>query len=326
MRKSILVTAAIAVTAGALALAFSQTEQGKTFFGTQPEQTTQEIIASAATPETTDTDITEETASAEVPTETATETSAEVATAEQPTMAPTEPAGMTPINLNEASPAAGESVKDVAPAETAAAEEAPKTKIDIAAALQDRSIGSANAPVTVYDFSSLTCPHCAHFHNEVLPKIKADYIDTGKVRWVFHGFPLNEPALKGEMIARCAPADQYEKLQDLMYQNQQRWAFSDAPIPSLGMLVRLAGVTDDMFLACANNDELQAALLKKYQEEGDKFKINSTPTFVFNNGEKTFSGAGTYEGFAFDLDELLKAKKAAPVTPATTPAPTPAKE
>lgn len=323
MRKSILVTAAIAVTAGGLALAFSQTEQGKAFFqGENPQKTTSELIASAITPETTPaTPAATPTATTEVATATpaATATPEPAATMESP--------AMTPVDLNKTPVAAGEAKPaDTAPAteaETPAAEAttAPvkPVTIDVAAALQDRSIGSEKAPVTVYDFSSLSCPHCAHFHNDILPKIKKYYIDTGKVRWVFHGFPLNEPALKGEMISRCAPVDQYEKLQDLMYQNQERWAFSETPIPSLNMLLRLAGITDDMFLSCANNTELQAALLKKYQEESEKYKINSTPTFVFNDGEKTFSGAGTYEGFAFDLDALLKKAGAISKTPVLDP-------
>lgn len=341
MRKSILVTAAIAVTAGALALAFAQTEQGKTFFGTQTEQTTQELIASAMTTETNDAETVDaETAAVEETTDQDTVAEATpTETTTQPTMA-SETAGMTPVDLdnvpttdtaavattdtqatlNEQSPAAGEETAaeaETSPVGSATAETPKETiKIDIAAALKDREIGSKDAPVTVYDFSSLTCPHCAHFHNDVLPKIKKEYIDTGKVRWVFHGFPLNEPALKGEMISRCAPNDQYQKLQDLMYKNQERWAFDENPMANLNMFLRLAGITDDMFLSCVNNTELQEALMKKYQAEGEKFEISSTPTFIFNDGAKKFSGAGTFEGFAYDLDALLKqaaSKKTTPV-------------
>lgn len=347
MRKSILVTAAIAVTAGALALAFSQTEQGKTFFGNEIQETTSDLIASAMTPETA----AEEEAPVTTEASVAADTTTADATVEQPTMTPTnDTAGMTPVdldklpasataqaatqaNLNEQAPAAGEAAADAkvdaanqaAAAETssnaeAASDFAGSTKIDIAAALVDREMGSKDAPVTVYDYSSLTCPHCANFHNDILPKVKENYIDNGKVRWVFRGFPLNEPALKGEMISRCAPKDQYSKLQDLMYKNQQRWAFAENPMSSLSMLVRLAGITDDMFLSCVNNTDLQAALLKKYQEEGEKFKINSTPTFVFNDGERTVSGVGSYEGFAYDLDTILKKKGALKETPRPAPA------
>lgn len=359
MRKSILVTAAIAVIAGGLAFAFSQTEQGKNLFGTTDEATTSEVIASAANDagdtETAYIEVVEEDTAATDPNAPPPGTVIEEGVVEiagekddvppgaeagpsiavpqsADTPVNTASAGMTPVDLDNlptsadadaVDPDAGKTpeeaalppTRDPGAAEQSAAKNseaerlekaAADIKIDVAAALKDREIGAANAPVTVYDFSSLTCPHCAHFHNEVLPKIKKDYIDTGKVRWVFRGFPLNEPALKGEMIARCAPRDQYEKLQDLMYQNQERWAFEENPLANLNMLLRLAGISDEMFLACVNNTELQAALLEKYQKDGEKFDINSTPTFVFNDGQKKFSGAGTYEGFSFDLDAMLR--------------------
>lgn len=225
---------------------------------------------------------------------------------------------MTPTTLDSQAPAAGEA--------TTAAEEAPaeeprpemKFNMDVKAALQDRSIGSPTAPITVEDYSSLSCPHCAAFHNEILPEVKKNYIDTGKVRWIFRGFPLNDPAMKAEMLTRCAPKEQYTKLQDLIYQNQVRWAFTDDPLPNLNMLLRIAGISDEMFLSCVNNKEIEAGLAKKIAAAADKYKINSTPTFVMNKGAKTFSGAGTYTGFAYDLDNLLKDINEKKATPATT--------
>ena len=323
MRKSILLTGAIAVVAVTLAIALTQTDTGKGWFSvySKPRETTQDMIASAVVSPTPETVAAENAPAGPAEMTIEPMTTAAGAEATTPAETPAQETAMTPVNLdavqaklNAETPAAGdEKSADTAatPAEPAVAETKTTFKPDVAAALQDVSIGSANAPLVVYDFSSLSCPHCAHFHNEILPKIKADYIDKGKVRWVFHGFPLNEPALKGEMVARCAPKDQYIKLQDLMYQNQERWAFADNPIPNLSMLLKLAGITDDMFLGCVNDKDLQAALLKKIQEEGDKYKIEATPSFVINDGEKVISGAGSYEGFAFDLDALLKAKEAA---------------
>lgn len=329
MRKSILLTGAIAVVAVGLALGLTQTEQGKSFLSRtfEKDQAATDVIAAEDVAAKAPFDATpvKEVADAET-TAPATTESDSSATTEAAATDTASAGGMTPVDLDKVATA---TAQDATPVQETLNQEAPAAgetdlssqgtlKIDIAAALEDRSIGSENAPVTVYDYSSLTCPHCAHFHNDVLPKIKENYIDTGKVRWVFHGFPLNEPALKAEMVARCAPKDQYVKLMDLMYQNQQRWAFEADPMASLNMFLRLAGITDDMFLSCINNEELQAALLKKYQEEGTKYKINSTPTFIFNDGQKSFSGAGSYEGFAFDLDAQLKAaaKKNAPETPA----------
>jgi protein-disulfide isomerase len=318
MRKSILLTALIAVIAVTLALALTQTDKGKNWFSvyTKPRSD----VAATVMPATPDATTTAAVAppAATTPPETAPTTTAAVTPAPTPadTSAPANAGAMTPVDLdaaqarlNDQAPAAGATPAATTPATA----DAPKTKFkaDIAAALQDVSIGSPDAPLTVLDFSSLTCPHCGHFHNEVLPEVKKNYIDTGKVRWVFHGFPLNEPALKAEMVARCAPKDQYVKLIDLMYQNQERWAFDNDGVAKLAMLLKLAGITDDMFLGCVNDKDLQAALLKKIQADGDKYKLKATPTFVINEGEKTIEGAGTYEGFAFDLDALLKAKAAA---------------
>lgn len=297
MRNPILMTAAIAVVAGGIALALSQSDK---------------VNQLVSAPETT----------------TATETTTDAATATE-TAAATDQAGsnMTPVDLETMhAPAAGEEAEaktDAVKADEQAEEKvtAPASgdvKIDVKAALEDRSIGSENAKVVVEDFSSLTCPHCAFFHNEIFPKIKENYIDTGKVRWVFRGFPLNEPALKAEMIARCAPKDQYEKLIGMMFRDQAKWAFIENPMPTLSIMVRVAGITDELFVACINNLELETGLVEKTDKASTKYNINSTPTFVMNDGEKVFSGAGSYTGFAYDLDQLLNqdpAKK--PVRPTT---------
>ncbi len=186
--------------------------------------------------------------------------------------------------------------------------------VDVAAALKDREIGSPDAPVVIEDFSSMTCPHCAKFHNEIYPKIKEDYIDTGKVRWIYRGFPLNDAALRAEMLARCAPEDQYVKIVNLLFSNQTRWAFVQDPIANLSVLLRVAGFTDEMFLTCANNKELMDGLLKATQSWGKKYNINATPTFILN-GEKALTGAGTHEGFVYDLERMLRQSMEVKQTP-----------
>lgn len=317
MRKTILVTAAIAFVALGMALGVAKSDQIKAFFSSEElynkETAATEMPTTEETAATDTTAATDETAAAET-----TET---VATAEEQTNAAstTDQATADQTALNDETPAAGDAsapvedksvgapVAATAPSE-AMKDEAPKTKfvVDLKAALKDREVGSKDAPITVYDFSSLTCPHCAHFHNEIYPKVKENYIDKGKVRWVYRGFPLNEAALKADMVARCAPEDQYEKLIDLMFKNQERWSFTDDPIANLSMLVKVAGIDEDMFLACVNNKDLEFALAQAAQTAAAKYEISSTPTFVFNDGLKKFSGAGSYEGFAVDLDQLLK--------------------
>lgn len=236
----------------------------------------------------------------------------------------------------EATPAvtpAAEAAAPVAAAETPAltppmvptpSTPAPEKKqfppLDIVEQMADHVLGSPDAPLTIYDYSSLSCPHCGNFHNTILPKVKQYYIDTGKVRWVFRTFPHNEAALRAEMLARCQPRDQYLKFEDMMFANQERWAFSSTPLPNLSTLVRVAGVDYDRFEFCTTNKELEAAVLRMAQEGTEKYKIGSTPTFVINDGEKKLEGGGTYETFAYELDTLLeradtRAKAAAQSTP-----------
>lgn len=305
MRKAILATAFIGVIAFGVALGVTQRDTIMNWLTQSAEVYNNRETAQTQTEEQTE--ATAEQAAAD----TATETTAE-ATTEEMAAAPA-----TPIDLNNYTPPTEEAVTEPAAGDATAeaASEDVKTeeatapagefKVDVAAALKDREVGSADAPLVIEDFSSLTCPHCAKFHNEIYPKIKADYIDTGKVRWIYRGFPLNDAALRAEMVARCAPNDQYVKIVDLLFSNQQRWAYADDPIANLSVLLRVAGITDEMFLACANNNDLMQGLLKATQTWGQKYNINATPTFVINGG-KHITGAGSHEGFVYDLERELR--------------------
>lgn len=289
MNKSILIGVAGLLVAGGIALAVTNPGMlHKAETPATPAQTTETAVDAAAVPDATQ------------------------------ALQPVDAAADAAAPATDAAPAAETPAADAttppATAETPHVDSGAKSdfKVDVAAAMEERSMGKADAPVVVEDFSSLTCPHCAFFHNEILPKIKQNYIDTGYVRWVFRGFPLNEPALKGEMVARCASKDKYISMIDMMYANQQRWAFTETPVPNLNIMMRIAGFTDDMFLTCVNNAELESALVKQSEEATAKYKINSTPTFILNGGEKTISGAGSYTGFAYDIEEMLKAKGITP--------------
>lgn len=311
MRNSILTTVAIAFVAGALALSLSQSEQFRSWVGldntvssTQSDETTSSETASTET-------ATDETVAQNEQQDTSSQETA--STSDQPAYTPApaladSTSGTTA--LNEQSPAAGEEAATEAKEEATEAvteESSTPFTVDVAAALKDRVVGNADAPIVVEDYSSLTCPHCAFFHNSIYPKIKENYIDKGKVRWVFKGFPLNEPALRAEMVARCAPGDNFIKLTEYMYENQPKWAFAEDPMGTLGMMLRVAGVSSDVFTACATNSELELAMAKRIEEAAEKHDINSTPTFIVN-GKKSIAGAGTYVGFAYDLDRILREK------------------
>lgn len=313
MRNSILVTALIAFLAGALVLSLAQSEHVKSLFSSEPEtEYSSEDVASE------DVQVTEEVV---VETDVETDASEEVATEAADDAAATttdEEAAAATTGQTEITDAmlagAIESENAAYNAEDYASERDNKTeassadfKVDVQAALQDRFIGKADAPIVVEEFSSLTCPHCAFFHNSIFPKIKEKYIDTGKVRWVIRGFPLNEPALRAEMVARCAPNDQYLKLTSFMYENQPKWAFVDNPMGTLAMMLRVAGISNEVFTACATNTELETAMVQKLESAATKHQINSTPTFIID-GQKTIAGAGTFVGFSYDMDAILRAK------------------
>lgn len=171
--------------------------------------------------------------------------------------------------------------------------------------LDERSLGDPNAPITIIEYASMTCNHCANFHNDTLPLLKRDYIDTGKARLVFRDFPLNMPALKAAMLARCAPQDLYFQLVEVIFANQERWAFSEDPVGTVSQLARLAGLSADEIDACLQNQELENALLQSIQTAQNEWQINSTPSFIINDGAARFAGNMAYDELKKILDDLL---------------------
>jgi protein-disulfide isomerase len=165
--------------------------------------------------------------------------------------------------------------------------------------LDDIPLGSPTAPVTIIEYASMTCPHCAAFANTVFPKLKEKYIDTGKVRFIMREYPLDQLAAAAFMLARCAGPDKYYPLIETLFQQQPKWAVRQ-PIPPLLAIAKQAGFTQQSFEKCLND----TALLNKIQEERDigsnKFKVDATPTF-FINGQR-YSG----EMSIADLDKLLE--------------------
>jgi protein-disulfide isomerase len=158
----------------------------------------------------------------------------------------------------------------------------------------ERSIGKAGAKTTVIEFFSLTCSHCAAFAALTMPKIKSDLIDTGKVRWVFHDYPLDQIALLAAQIARYLPIDRYEPFVDALLATQNRWAFSqDANhTEEIWKTAGLAGMNRATFDKAVADEDLKKWILAQQQADQDKWKIDSTPSFVINGtkseGEMTF--------------------------------------
>jgi protein-disulfide isomerase len=163
----------------------------------------------------------------------------------------------------------------------------------------DRILGNPEAPITIVEYASLTCPHCAHFANDVLPEIKKEWIDTGKAKLVLRDFPLDEPALRAAMIARCASPERYYAFADTFFAAQEKWVRSGDYREALARLAKLGGMGQAEFDTCINNTELENKIVEGRLRATQELEVSSTPTF-FVNGSK-LAGAPTKEEF----DKLL---------------------
>jgi protein-disulfide isomerase len=171
--------------------------------------------------------------------------------------------------------------------------------------VQEMTMGDASAPVTLVEYAMLTCPHCAAFHAEVFPQIKANFIDTGKVRLVFREVYFNKPSLWAAMIARCAPSDRYFGIVERMFETQADWVGvedSEAMLDKLYGIGRQAGLTDAEMDACMQDREFAEALVAEYQKNQSADAIESTPTFLIDG--KKVSNMG-YEEFEAALNAAL---------------------
>ena len=158
--------------------------------------------------------------------------------------------------------------------------------------LPDLVYGDPNAKVTIVEYASMTCPHCARFHTDVFPKLKKKYIDTGKVKLVFREFPLDNLAAGASMLARCAKTPEAsKKLIDALLRNQSKWAFVRSnPLPPLFAIAKQAGFTQKSFDSCLQNQKLLTALSKQRARASREFGVNSTPHF-FVNGKRMNNGS-----------------------------------
>lgn len=185
-----------------------------------------------------------------------------------------------------------------------------------------RGVGDPNAPVTIQEFFSLTCNHCATFHKETYQKIKKNLINTGKVYFIYQEFPLDGPALYGSMTARCLPEERYTGFMDILLRTQDKWARSGDFKSALTQNAKLAGMSEEEFEACFNNKELQTAVATNIKEASEIWGINSTPSFVINNGERVLLGSQPYETFEKLVEQLMSDETTAETeNPAETEAP-----
>jgi protein-disulfide isomerase len=179
----------------------------------------------------------------------------------------------------------------LAPGESAAAEP------------QEQILGNPDAPVTIIEYASLTCPHCAQFHKEVLPALTERYIAPGKVRLIYRDFPLDQTALAAAALAHCAGPERYFGMLDALFETQGNWARADDPIAALKQLGKLGGLTEQKMDACFADQALTDGILKERLAGQNQYQIGSTPTFIIDG--KAYPGSRDVEAFSALIDPLL---------------------
>jgi len=183
----------------------------------------------------------------------------------------------------------------------------PMEKLNAPQALPDIVQGKADAPVSIIEYASMTCPHCARFHAETYPTLRDKYINTGKVRFVLREFPLDPRAAAAFMLARCSgDGDKRTAVIDLLFNAQESWAYSDTPLDALAKLMKQTGMSSKDFEACLNDQKLYNKVVKERDDAGKDFSIDATPTF-FINGVK-YSGEMSVAALSKILDPLVAKK------------------
>lgn len=157
----------------------------------------------------------------------------------------------------------------------------------------DRVLGDANAPVTIIEYSSLTCPHCATFHEDALPRIRETWIAEGTAKLVFRHFPLDSLALRAAAVANCIEGERHFSFLDILFKSQRRWTKASDPIQAIGQMARLAGLSKDKFETCVNDQAEMDRILARRQDGAQTYGVQSTPTLIIN-GQKV-EGARSFK-------------------------------
>lgn len=194
--------------------------------------------------------------------------------------------------------AAGLSALDLSLIDKALAQSLSLADLAVAGPLGDIAVGREDAPVTIIEYASMTCSHCATFHTTTYPALKAKYIDTGKVRFILREFPLDPLAAGAFMLARCAGKDKYHAMIDALFHKQKEWVVQK-PIEPLMAIAKQAGFTEESFNSCLQDQKLLEGIESVRTRASEKLGVNSTPTFFING--KIHRGALTIE----ELDKQI---------------------
>jgi len=173
----------------------------------------------------------------------------------------------------------------------------------------DQVMGSPDAKLTIIEYASLTCPHCAHFHETMFPRMKAEWIDTGKARLIYRDFPTPPQALAvgAAMIDQCAGKDRYFGVLGLLFQTQEKWVGAPVPLDEIKRIVRIAGITPEQVDTCVKRQDLANAIQARALEGNKKYGIDSTPSLVIDG--KLYPAFESYERLDHALEEAWRAAK-----------------
>ena len=167
----------------------------------------------------------------------------------------------------------------------------------------DRVLGSTNAQLLIVEYASLSCSHCRDFHVATLPGVIEKYVSTNKVAVIFRHYPLNEPALRGAMVANCA-GDKFYDFLKVLFKTQENWAFTSNPTAALKTLAGVGGMSGQQFDACIADKKQEEAILASVQQAAEKLKVESTPTLFV--GDERVDGYRSLEDFSAIIDKHLK--------------------
>jgi protein-disulfide isomerase len=212
-----------------------------------------------------------------------------------------------------------------APPTLATAPDSPATAVAAPAgtvpahAFTERVLGKADAPVTLVEYAMLTCPHCAEFHLEAMPKLKKHYIDTGFVRLIYRDYPFDQVSLKAAAVARCVPEESYFPFIEALFFQQGMWLDAKDPVAYLKQLSGFTGLDPATFDACAIDEKLIDHLLKVREAGAQAYQITSTPTLVFDGTIEKMVGAQPFESYVTAINNKLKAAGVEPPSLLETP-------
>ncbi len=188
-------------------------------------------------------------------------------------------------------------------------EEIPAGEIDTASFSIDELyvLGNKNAPITIYEFSSLGCTHCSDFHLDILPKLKKDFIDQGKVKLIFADFPIDKKSMQAAMLARCFPEDKYFDFLSFLFEKQMTWGLSFKTEKLLLDYAQINGLPKEKSIECLRDNKIAAEIMYVRQQAMEKLQIQATPSFLLRSdaGDELITGVPNYKILSEKLNKRI---------------------